>query len=124
MPPLSQTNTIVILLSVATTLLLLRNNHIPLHQSLNFTQSLLNYPRSGTILFGILVCVFSLYTADAGTVNISSVSGVAGSVLLFDMLSLVILSGLNISSNASIVSGLCHAVLSICDFYHNCFVSS
>jgi len=63
-----------------------------------------------------------LYTAGTGAVDISSVSGVASSVLLFDMLSLVILSDPNISSNASIVSGLCPAVLSVCDFYHNCFI--
>jgi len=111
-------------LSVATTLLLLKNNCIPLYQSSNFTQSLLNHPGSGTILFGILVCVFLLYTAGAGAVNISSVSSVARSVLLFDMLSSVILSNPNISSSASIASGLCCTVLSVHGFYHNCFVFS
>jgi len=67
----------------------------------------------------VLACTFSLYTAGAGAVDISSVSGVAGSVLLFDLLSSVILSNPNISSSASIVSGFCHAVLSIYGFYHN-----
>ena len=120
MPPLSWANTAVILLSVATTLLLLRNNHIPLHQSSNFVQSLSNHPGSGTILFSMLACAFSLYTA--GVVNISSVSSVAGSVLLFDMLSLVILSNPNISSSASIVSRFCHAILFVCGFYHDCLL--
>jgi len=45
----------VILLSVIVTLLLLKNNHISLHQSLNFVQSLSNYPRSETILLDTTV---------------------------------------------------------------------
>ena len=122
MPPLSWANTAVILSSVATTLLLLRNNWIPLHQSLNFVLSLSNHLRSRTMLFGIIVYMFSLYTASTGAVDISSVSGIAGSVLLFDTLSLVILNNPNISSNTSIVSKLCPAVLSVCGLYHNCFV--
>ena len=124
MLPLSWANTAVILLSVATTLLLLRNNCISLHQSSNFVRSPSNYLGSGTILFGVLVCVFSLYTAGAGAIDISSVSSVPSSVLLFDMLFLVILSDPNISSSASIASGLCCAILSVCSFYHNHFVSS
>jgi len=60
--------------------------------------------------------MFLLYTVGAGAVNISSISGVAGSVLQFDTLSLVILNDQSISSNATIVSGLCHAVLSV-DFF-------
>ena len=122
MPPLSWANTTVILSSVATTLLLLRNNWIPLHQSLNFVLSLSNHPRSRTMLFGVIVYMFLLYTASTGAVDISSVSGIAGSVLLFDTLSLVILNNPNISSNTSIVSELCPAVLSVCGLYHNCFV--
>ena len=122
MPPLNWANTTVILSSVTTTLLFLRNNWIPLHQSLNFILSLSNHPRSKTMLFGVIVCMFSLYTAGTGAVNISSVSGVTGSVLLFDTLSSVILNNPNISSNTSIVSELCSAVLSVCGLYHNCFV--
>ena len=122
MPPLSWASTVVILSSIATTLLLLRNNPILLHQSSNFVLSPLNYPGSGTILFGVIVCMFSLYTAGTGAINISSVSGIASSVLLFDMLSSVILSDPSISSNASIASGLCPAVLSVHSLYHNCFV--
>ena len=124
MPPLSWASTAVILLSAATTLLLLRNNQIPLHQSSNFILSLSNYLGSGTILFGITVCTFSLYITGANTVDISSVSSIAGSVLLFDILSSVILSDLNISSSASIVSGLCPAVLSVHSFYQTISVSS
>ena len=123
MPPLSQASTTVILLSTATTLLLLRNNQIPLHQFLNFVLSPSNYPKSGTMLFGVIVYMFLLYTASTGAVNISFVSGIASSVLLFNMLSLVILSDPNISFNTSIVSGLCPAILSVHGLYYNCFVS-
>jgi len=64
------------------------------------------------------VGIFSLCVAGTGAVNISSVSGIVDSMLWFDTLSLVILSDPNISSNASIVSGLCPAVLSVCGYYH------
>jgi len=64
------------------------------------------------------VGIFSLCVAGTGAVNISSVSGVADSVLRFDTLSLVILSDPSISSNASIVSELCPAILSVCGYYH------
>jgi len=74
------------------------------------------------MLFDIIVYTFSLYTAGAGVVDISSVSGVASFMLLFDMLSSVILSNPNISYNASIASGLCPAILSVCGLYHNCFI--
>jgi len=66
--------------------------------------------------------MFLLYTAGAGAINISSVSDVAGSILLFDALSSVILSDPNISSNASMASGFCPAILSVCGFYHNHFI--
>ena len=117
MPSLSQANTIVILSSVTTTLLLLRNSYIPLHQSLNFVQSPSNHPGSGTMLFGVLAYIFSLYTT--GAIDIASVSGIAGFVLLFNILSLMILSDPNISSSASIASRLCCTVLFICGFYYN-----
>ena len=67
------------------------------------------------MLFGVIVCTFSLYTAN-------TVSGVVGSVLLFNTLSSVILSDPNISSNASIAFGLCPAVLSVHGLYYNYFV--
>ena len=78
MPLPSQASTVVILSSAATTLLLLRNSRIPLHQSSNFVLSPLNHPGSGTMLF---VSTFSLCTVVTDAVNISSVSGVTGSVL-------------------------------------------
>ena len=109
----------MILLSVTITLLLLRNRQIPLHQSSNFVLSLSNYSRSRTMLFDITAYAILWYSAN--TVDISSdVSDVAGSVLLFNVFSSVILNDPSISSSASIVSGLCCAVLSICDLYHNC----
>ena len=61
----------VILLSVSRTLLLLRNNHIPLHQSSNFIWSLLNYTGSGTILFGVTACTLSFITASTSVTDIS-----------------------------------------------------
>ena len=51
--PLSQARIAMILLSDAITLLLLRNNQISLYHSLNLIWLPSNYPRSGTILFGI-----------------------------------------------------------------------
>ena len=73
--PLRQARIVVILSSVSMTLLLLRNNHIPLHQSLNFVWSLSNHPRSSTIFFSISVYIFLLLVAgtgaSAGAVNIS-----------------------------------------------------
>jgi len=64
------------------------------------------------------VGMFLLCAAGTSAVNISSISGVASSVLQFNTLSLMILSDSNISSNASIASGLCPAILFICGFYH------
>ena len=114
MSPLSQASTAVILSSAATTLLLLRNKQIPLHQSLNFFLSPSNHPGFGTIAF---VGMLSLYTAITSAVNILSVSGIASSVLLFDILSLVILNDPSISSNASIASSLCPAILADLCFF-------
>ena len=119
MLPLSQANTVVILSLVATTLLLLRNNHISLYQSSNFVWSPSNHLGSRTILFEILACAFSLYTAGASAVNISSVSSIAGSMLLFDILPSVILSDPNISSSILIAFGFCCTVLSVYGFYHD-----
>ena len=59
-----------------------------------------------------------MVATTTGAIDISSVFSVDGSVLWFDMLSLVILNNLSISSNTSIVFGLCRAILSICEFYH------
>ena len=68
------------------------------------------------------VGTFSLCTVSTGAVDISSISGIAGSVLWFNMLSLVILNDSSISSNTLIASRLCPAVLSVCGFLSHCFV--
>ena len=60
----------MILSSVPLTLLLLRNNLIPLHQSSNFIQSSSNHPGSRTMLFGIPANSFTAGVA-AGAVDIS-----------------------------------------------------
>ena len=72
-PPLRRAKIAVILSSVSMTLLLLRNSHIPLHQSSNFVQSPSNHPRSRTIFFGIPADTFPpISTAmGAGAVDIS-----------------------------------------------------
>ena len=74
-PSLSWANTVMILLSIAITLLLLRNNQIPLHQSSNFVWLLLNYPRFRTMLFGITAYAILLCTTNIGAVDISSDAG-------------------------------------------------
>ena len=114
MPLLNQARIAVIFSSATTTLLLLRNKQIPLYQSSNFVLSPLNYPGSRTIVF---VGVLLLYTASASAVDILSVSGIAGLVLLFDTLSSVILNDPIISSNASIVFSFCPAVLADLCFF-------
>ena len=60
-----------------------------------------------------MVGTFSLYVADTSTIDIMSVSSVAGLVLLFDMLSSVILNDPSISSNSSIVSVFHSTILAI-----------
>jgi len=71
------------------------------------------------MLFDITNYAVLFCTVNAANIS-SNVSGVAGFVLLFDTLSLVILNDPSISSNASIVSGLCLAVLFVCGLYYNC----
>ena len=72
-PPLRRAKIAVILSLVSTTLLLLRNSHIPLHQSSNFVWSPSNHPGSGTIFFGIPADMFPPIstTIGAGAVDIS-----------------------------------------------------
>ena len=117
---LSQANISVILLSVAVTLLLLRNNHIPLYQFSNFVQLLSNCSGSRTILFSITACAVSLYTAGIGAVNISSNVG-SIVLLLSEVYSLIILNDSNISLSVliSIASYLYLSILFVCSFYHN-----
>ena len=59
-PPLRRARIAVILSSVSRTLLLLRHNRIPLHQSSNFIWSPSNHPGSGTIFFGNSTWTFLL----------------------------------------------------------------
>ena len=115
-PPLRRAKIAVILSSVSITLLLMRNNLIPLHQSSNFVQSLLNHPGSSIIFFDIPVCPFSLtVTAGAGAVDISSV--VVHSYLL--EASSVICKDPSRSNNALILFVLLEVVLaSLCSLYY------
>ena len=98
MPPLSQARIVVILLYVPVTLLLLKNNQIPLHQFLNFVLFLLNHPRSRTILFGMTAHLFYAI-ADASATNISSVISV--SIIFVKMSFLIILNNPSHSDSAS-----------------------
>ena len=93
----------VILLFIVVTLLLLRNNHTPLHQSLNFVQSLSNYPRSGTILLSTTTCL--LYTAGTGAVDIAFIVSV--SIITSEAYSFVILNDSNHSNNILILFSQC-----------------
>ena len=72
-PSLSQASTAVILFLAATTLLLLRNKQISLHQSSNFVQSLSNHPGSGTMFFSNPAWPFSwpITSIGAGATDIS-----------------------------------------------------
>jgi len=96
-------------------LLLLRNNHISLHQSSNFVWSPLNYPRSETILFGITAYILSFIIAGAGTGTIDiSLSDClyASSEALF-----VIFKDPNLSDNASILFVLCKLSHVFCSLF-------
>jgi len=72
--PLRQAKIAVILSSVSMTLLLLRNNCIPLHQSLNFIQSPSNHPGSSTMFFGVTAYMFSLIAASTTDTSVSILS--------------------------------------------------
>ena len=101
-PPIIWARIVVIMLSVPITLFLLRNNQIPLHQSLNFVLSPLNYFGSSTMLFGMNICSF--YTvASANATNISSMYPVISSKAF----SLVILNNSNHFDNTSILFPQC-----------------
>jgi len=102
MPPLIWARIVIIMLSVPITLFLLRNNQIPLYQSLNFFLSPLNYPRSRTMLFDMNICSFYTITGADAT-NISSMYP----VISFEAFSLVILNNSNHFDNASILFPQC-----------------
>ena len=111
----------MILLSVPLTLLLLRNNLIPLHQSSNFVQSPSNHLGSGTMLLGIPADSFTAgVTAGvvAGAVDISV------SVCLLLEASSLICKDSSRSDNTSISFVLLKLVLASCSLHYMCFVSS
>ena len=118
--PLRQARITVILLLVTITLLLLKNNLIPLHQSSNFVWSPSNHLGSGTIFFGITACMFSLIaTTSAGAVDILFVF-----VCLYLLeASFVICKDSSHSNNILILFVLLKLILvSLCSFYYMCFV--
>ena len=99
----------MILSSVYMTLLLLRNNLIPLHQSSNLDWSLSNHPGSSTMFFSNPVCTFPLFatvsgtgTADISSIVVCSYSSEASSVICKDP---------SHSNNASILFILLELVL-------------
>ena len=116
-PSLRWARIAVILLSVSVTLLLLKNNLIPLHYSSNFIQSPSNYLRSGIIPFGISACIFSLVTT--GAVNIV----VSVCLYLLETSSSEIFKDSNLFDNISISFVLLEPIL-IClhSFHYICFV--
>jgi len=97
------------------TLLLLRYNCIPFHQSSNFVWSLSNYPGSGIMLFGMTAYMF-LFIAGASVTNISV------SICLYSFeASSVICKDPSHSNNVSILFVLLELVL-VCSLHYTCFV--
>ena len=103
----------MILLSVLLTLLLLRNNLIPLHQSSNFVQSPLNHPESGTMLLGISA---DLFTAGAVDISVSICLSLVEA-------SWLICKDPSHSDNASILFVLLELILASHSLHYMCFVS-
>ena len=111
----------MILLSVPLTLLPLRNNLIPLHQSSNFDWSPSNYPGSGTIFFSNPAWTFSLTAAAV----VACATDISVSVCLYLSIeaSLLICKDPSHSDNASISFVLLELVLSSHSFHYTCFTS-
>ena len=107
----------MILSSVPLTLLLLRNNLIPLYQSLNFVQLPSNHPGSRTMLLGISVNSF-IADVVAGAVDIS-----VSICLLLVEASLLICKDPSCSNNTSILLVLLELILASHSLYYTCFVS-
>ena len=103
------------------TLLLLRNNLIPLHQSSNFIRSLSNHPGSSTMFFGNPAWPVTSIGASAGAIDIS-----VSICLLFVLSSEVsIYKDPSHSDNASILSVLLELVVVLPhSFYYMCFISN
>ena len=108
----------MILSLLSMTLLLLRYNCIPPYQSSNFIQSLLNHPRSGTILFGIFACALS------STVTGTGISDISVSVHLYSSnASFLIRKDPSHSDNVSISSVFLELILvSLHTLYYMCFI--
>ena len=119
-PPLRQARIAVILSSVSMTLLFLRNNLIPLHQSLNFIQLPSNHPGSGTIFFGIPAYTFSLTPVVVG----ASADNISMSIHLSSLkASSVIYKDPSHSDNISILFVLLELVLVLlCSLHYMYFV--
>ena len=111
----------MILSSVPLTLLLLRNNLIPLHQSSNFDRSLSNHPESGTIFFGNPAWTF-LLTAAAVVASTTDISVSVGSYSSVEVISLICKDPSH-SDNASILFVLLELVLASHSLHYTCFVS-
>ena len=108
----------MILSSVLLTLLLLRNNLIPLHQSSNFVQLPSNYPGSETMLLGISANSFAGTTAGAIDISVSACSSLVEA-------SWLICKDPSRSDSASISFVLLELVLvSFCSYCYMCFVFS
>ena len=103
------------------TLLLLRNNLIPLHQSSNFDWSPLNYPGSGTIFFGNPAWTFSLTAATV----VACATDISVSVCSYSSIeaSSLICKDPSRSDNASILFVLLELILSSHSFHYTCFAS-
>ena len=82
------------------TLLLLRNNWIPLYQSSNFILSPLNHSRSGTILFSIIACSLLFIVTGAGATDIS----LSDHLFVSSEASFIIYKNPSLSNSASILS--------------------
>ena len=106
----------MILSLVSMTLLLLRNSHIPLHQSSNFIWSPSNYPGSGTIFLGNSACPFSWYVVTGATdISVSvCLSLVEASLLIY--------KDPSHSDNASILFVLLELILTSRSYCYMCFI--
>jgi len=106
----------MILSSVFITLLPLRNNHIPLHQSSNFVWSLLNHPGSGTVLLDTMTCIFSFVGTGATDISLSDHLFVSSEALF------VIFNNPSPSNIISILFVLYKLILSLHGLHYTCFI--
>ena len=101
------------------TLLLLRNNCISLHQSLNFVLSSSNYPRSRTMFLDIMACLllFVIASTSATDIFLSDYLYVSSEALF------VICKNSSLSDNASISSVHLELILVLLVVYATCILS-